>query len=181
MSLLTEDQVRGWARARLTKSWRTDSVVLKDARAQTGSFHVFLSHAFLDKELVVGLYNQLVEYGLRVYVDWVEDAQLDRTHVTTANAALLRQRIKESASVLFAVSQNASTSVWMPWEVGFGDGAGRKVAVIPILKNVNVAAQTVHQEYLGLYPTVDSTGTGGSFWVNFQNGGVKPLKDWLGP
>ncbi len=182
MALLTKSLVRGWARSRLAKSsWRTDSVIIKEASAQVGSFDVFLSHCYLDKELVSGLYTRLTEYGLTVYVDWVEDAVLDRTHVTSANAHRIRRRIRSSSSVLFAISQNAGDSVWMPWEVGVGDGAGKKVAVIPVVEDINLATQTVNQEYLGLYPTVDYVESNGnpSFWVNFSHKDYAGLSQWL--
>jgi len=182
MALLTENQVRSWARSRLSKSWRTDSAILKEASAQTGVFDVFLSHRYLDKELVSGLYTQLTSYGLTVYVDWVEDSELDRSHVTPANAKRIRERIKSSRAVLFAVSPNTGESVWMPWEAGVGDGAGKKVAVIPVVADANLAAQTVNQEYLGLYPTVDHVEADNhrpTFWVNFSDKTFHSLRAWI--
>ena len=51
--------------------------------------------------------------------------------------------------------------------------------MLPIIKDMNVATQSPYQEYLGLYPTVDSTETGNIFWVNFSGSRYVTLKDWL--
>ena len=45
-------------------------------------FDIFLSHSFLDKSEVQGLYQELTDFGFTVYVDWIVDPHLDRTNVT---------------------------------------------------------------------------------------------------
>lgn len=71
-------------------------------------FDIFLSHSFLDREEVLGLYRELTEMGFSVYVDWIVDADLDRNNVTKATAELIRNRMKNSKSLLLAVSTNAA-------------------------------------------------------------------------
>jgi hypothetical protein len=59
-------------------------------------FDVFLSHSFLDAQLVGGTRNWLRDLGLSVYVYWIEDRQLDRESVTSETATLLRSRLQLS-------------------------------------------------------------------------------------
>ena len=53
-------------------------------------FYIFLSHSFLDKDEVEGLYIELTNQGYSVYVDWIIDPHLDRTNVTKASAKLIQ-------------------------------------------------------------------------------------------
>jgi hypothetical protein len=55
------------------------------------TFDIFLSHSFLDREEVLGLYYELTSKGFSVYVDWIVDPQLDRSNVTKESASLIRK------------------------------------------------------------------------------------------
>lgn len=123
------------------------------AATAADSFDVFLSHSIADAEIVLGIKQLLEESGLKVYVDWVEDAQLDRRAVTKESAAVLRQRMRQSKSLIYLSSENSSSSKWMPWELGYFDGFKPDgVAIIPVLDSPTDAFKG--QEYLGLYPIV---------------------------
>ena len=92
--------------------------------------------------------------GLTVYVDWIEDAKLDRSKVTVATAALLRERMRTCSSLVYAHSANSSHSVWMPWELGYFDGfKPEHVWILPLVANSD--SEFRKQEYLGLYPSVE--------------------------
>jgi hypothetical protein len=52
-------------------------------------FDIFLSHSFLDKSEVQGLYQELTDFGYKVYVDWIVDPHLDRANVTKETATLI--------------------------------------------------------------------------------------------
>ena len=56
-------------------SMRYDSVQKRNIR----EYDIFLSHSSLDKKLVLTLVNLFNEAGYSVYVDWIEDTQLDRS------------------------------------------------------------------------------------------------------
>ncbi|KQK26091.1 hypothetical protein AR438_10950 [Chryseobacterium aquaticum] len=96
-------------------------------------FDIFLSHSFLDRYEVYGLYRELTSMGFSVYVDWIVDSDLDRTNVTKATAELIRNRMRNSKSLLLAISTNAAISKWMPWELGYVDGNTRKCAIVPVV------------------------------------------------
>lgn len=145
------------------------------------SFDVFLSHSFDDKPYIYELKNILEGHGLSVYVDWLVDGCLDRNNVTTNTAEILRTRMKQSKSLLYATSINSSASKWMPWELGFFDGYKGKVAIIPIVENSY--SKYEGQEYLGLYPYIDEAKIQNSdnmaLWINKANMSSKNVRSWI--
>lgn len=126
----------------------------RGSRRPPSNFDVFLSYSFRDAVLILGLKRVLEGDGLSVYVDWIEDPQLDRARVNATTAAHLRERMKRCRLLVYATSQNASTSRWMPWELGFFDGVHGpdRVAICPIARG---AGSYTGEEYLGLYKTLE--------------------------
>ncbi len=120
----------------------------------TTKFDIFLSHSFLDREEVKGLYQELTDFGYSVYVDWIVDPQLDRANVTKDSATLVRNRMKNSKTLLLAISTNATLSKWIPWELGYVDGNTNKCAIIPVSKDVTPPKSFKGTEYLVLYPFI---------------------------
>lgn len=127
---------------------------LRKAAAEVGTFDIFLSHSMLDAELVLGVRAILQRAGKRVYVDWIDDPQPDRSRVTKATAAQLRRRMNQCSSLIYAATLASTQSKWMPWELGYFDGKKglESVAVMPL---VQIQGQRLGQEYLELYPTVE--------------------------
>src|SRR5450759_5060060 len=66
----------------------------QEIQSQTKTFDIFLSHSSKDAELVEGLKLELEDKGFSVYVDWIEDSQLDRNKVTKDTALLLKSRMR---------------------------------------------------------------------------------------
>lgn len=122
--------------------------------AVTTKFDIFLSHSYLDKLEVQGLYQELTDFGYSVYVDWIVDPHLDRTNVTKKSATLVRDRMKNSKTLLLAISTNASMSKWIPWELGYVDGNTNKCAIIPVSKESTPPKSFKGLEYLILYPFI---------------------------
>lgn len=157
MAYFTKSEARTAART-VTASYQTKTAaqIIKESRAGTKdmeSFDIFLSHSISDAELVLGVKRLLEQSGFAVYVDWDTDSQLDRSKVSPETADLLRRRMKQSKSLLYLATESASSSKWMPWELGYFDGlrAGL-VAIMPITDNEGDVY--LGQEYLGLYPKV---------------------------
>lgn len=138
-------------------------------------FDIFLSHSYLDKDLVFGIKNYLEEHGLSVYVDWIDEQELDRLSVDVETAETLRKRMSQCQSLLFATSSNSATSKWMPWECGYFDGINGRIAIFPIAKSDE--SSFAGQEYLGLYPYIDVTSS--TIWINSVRSGFCSIKDWL--
>lgn len=154
----TKSEIRGYAAGTLRKSFgATDSgrLLRESVRAASDyeKYDVFLSHASRDAELILGVKAMLEEQGLKVYVDWVEDAQLDRSQVSRLTADILRRRMRQSSSLIWVATNAAGESKWMPWELGFFDGfKPNQVAILPLVDNSSESFRG--QEYLALYPLV---------------------------
>lgn len=155
MSYYTEQQVRAAAiRAGGSSTYGSELTLRKQSKPWTTSYDVFLSHAFSDAQLILGVKAILEAMNLAVYVDWIDDNELDRTSVTAATADLLRKRMRQSKSFIFATSKGSVDSRWMPWELGFFDGevGSEHIAVFPLVPTST--STFTGQEYLGLYPKI---------------------------
>lgn len=137
--------------------------------SENKEFDIFLSHSFLDREEVQGLYQELTDFGYSVYVDWIVDPHLDRSNVTKESASLVRKRMKCSKSLLLAISVNASMSKWIPWELGYVDGNTNRCAIIPVAKERIPPKSFEGKEYLSLYPFIKKLPVSGTnedkLWV----------------
>jgi hypothetical protein len=168
MALVTENEVRGYVP--LMKSMNESSSIRLQRSAKafsvTKKYDVFLSHAFKDAEVVEGIKNFLESKGLSVYVDWLENPELDRSKVTPKTAETLRLAMRNSKTLLYAASANASASKWMPWELGYADALHGKVAILPLAPANQLLQAYEGQEYLGIYPYIDEVS--GSLFINSQ-------------
>lgn len=159
-TFFTKSEARAAARtgtvAKSAGGTKTSAQILRESRVAARDaeiFDIFLSHSITDADLVLGVKSLLESRGLKVYVDWDTDSQVDRSAVSPETADLLRKRMKQSASLLYLATEAASGSKWMPWELGFFDGLrSGHVAIMPLVDNPN--EKFVGQEYLGLYPKV---------------------------
>jgi hypothetical protein len=165
-----------------TKDART--ILNESALSESASreFDIFLSHSYLDANLVAGLKIDIEEMGYSVYVDWIQDGQLDRTKVDKETANLLRSRMKQCKSLFYATSDNSSSSKWMPWECGYFDGVKGRVAICPIAMQ-GTQYEYRGQEYLGLYPYIQKAipdgGTSPTLWVYETSTKYVIYRAWL--
>lgn len=157
MAFFTKAEARARAARTTRKSVAPDSKreLRKSVTAATDqdTFDIFLSHASRDADLILGVKGLLESEGVTVYVDWVDDAQLDRSRVNRETADLLRRRMRQCRSFVWVATEAASSSKWMPWELGYFDGfRSNQVAILPL---VDSAKETfAGQEYLALYPLI---------------------------
>jgi hypothetical protein len=151
VAFVTKSQALGASRGRWTSRSIAESELRKSASA-VGEFDIFLSHAYEDAEVIAGVKILIEMNGLRVYVDWMDDVQADRSRVTAKTADMLRSRMNTCSFLVFASSKASPTSVWMPWELGYFDGRHpNRVGILPITDAPGASFEG--QEYLGLYPT----------------------------
>jgi hypothetical protein len=144
-------------------------------------YDIFLSHSSLDKKLVLTLVDLFNEAGYSVYVDWIEDTQLDRSNVNKETAQTLRTRMNCSKGLSYVATSNSTNSKWCPWELGYFDGKkNSRCCILPIIESNTFQGQ----EYLGLYPYIRYSKVIGKnkydFWV--YNQGTDEyviLKKWL--
>lgn len=148
--------------------------------ASSKKYDLFISHSFNDRELVAGLYHLFYKSGYEVYIDWIDDKQLNRHYVTSETANLIKNRIKASAGTAYISTTNSTSSKWCPWELGVADGMKGRVCILPVMNS-----RFNGQEYLGLYPYLDYEKIQGQdkfdFWVCDQVDTDKyiSLKRWL--
>jgi hypothetical protein len=165
MALFTAEQLRERAKAEIKKSssslsdlqtsTKIYSVLNEQLKAQktqpkSKSYDIFLSHSSKDADLVEGLKLVLEDKGYSVYVDWIDDPQLNRSNVNRETALLIKERMASSHSLIYAFSENGSLSKWMPWELGYFDGSKGKAAILPIASNTT-SDTYLGTEYLSIY------------------------------
>lgn len=145
-------------------------------------FDIFLSHRFLDAPYVLQLKDYLESFGYSVFVDWIEQPEIDKEKITKRTAAYLRRVMDKCEGLLFAVSENSTASRWMPWELGYFDGSGGRIAIVPITERRTTSETYRGQEYLGLYPYItlekDQSGVN-RLWVNKSTSKYVTLEDWI--
>ena len=164
-----ESQLRNFSNASLNESVKAASI--------RDQFDIFLSHSFEDAILIKGLRDELADQGYSVYVDWINDPLLDRTKVTKESAAALKARMMQSKCLLYATSDAAKKSVWMPWELGFMDSyRDSRVAIAPIVDDTDQEKEFRGQEYLSLYPYLDKTS---SLWIHRSGSSYVSFSSWL--
>lgn len=166
-TLLGEASEKVWAGNRLKEVYKSFSPLK--------SYDIFLSHAYPDARIVKQIRSMLTDRGYSVYVDWIEDEQLDRGRVSEKTASILRERMKCCASLLYLTSASAGQSVWMPWELGYMDARTGMVAVAPILEDDE--EEFKGREYLGLYPYLDLTED--SFYIHRSVGSWVTFTEWM--
>lgn len=135
------------------------------------SYDIFLSHSYNDRAIIPALKAELEKLGYKVYVDWIDDKLLSRDNVSKDTAKVLQKRMKQSRCLIYATSENSSSSRWMPWELGYFDGIKDKmVGILPIKKySNNFRDDFKGEEYLGLYYYIDKNTISGTnkevLWV----------------
>jgi hypothetical protein len=132
-------------------------------------FDIFFSYNYQDKAAVEKALDELKTLDYSVYVDWIEDAQWDRSAVTRNTVDGLRKRMRQCRCLFFGVSSNSKASKWTPWELGYMDGYRGKVFVFPLADDV-IEGNT-GQEYLDAYPLVDRSKLAEFLRTNLPKGG----------
>ncbi len=185
MALLNESNLRSLAKAQASRLNESTASALRksmSSSAALSSFDIFLSHSYLDKELIFGISLYLERLGYSVYVDWREDSQLNRDNVTKETAEVVRGRITQSKSLFFATTDSAKDSKWMPWELGYMDGQKSKAAILPVSPSETSSDRYRGQEYLGIYPYItanNDTNGKSRLWVHEDSETYVVFEKWL--
>ena len=197
MGLFTEEQLRARVENQLRKGYTGSIYDSFDTKAKTilneslnqqrtyttttKTYDIFLSHSSSDASLVAGLKLELEDLGYSVYVDWIDDPKLSRANVTKDTALVLQARMKQCKSLLYAFSENATNSKWMPWELGYFDGIKGMVAVLPISRASKSSFQG--SEYLGIYYYIQIDTISGTnnlaLWVHETSSKYALFNNWI--
>jgi hypothetical protein len=155
MAYVTKAQARAVSRQVWGSRTSTETEIRKSASTpMSANFDIFMSHSYEDAEVIGGIKAIIEQNGLSVYIDWIEDAQINRGQVTPETADTLRKRMTHCKFLLYATSNSSPNSKWMPWELGYFDGLRQgNVGVLPIVESPDDSFKG--QEYLGLYPSYE--------------------------
>lgn len=179
MPLLTEAEVVARASRMTTLRKSAAREILTETAPADATFDVFLSHSSNEPEnILLGIKGYLQDSGLSVYVDRYTDPQLSPGEVTPRTAETLRGRLRASTSLLYVYSRHSKLSRWMPWELGFMDGAGRRIGIAPVVETARLCF--AGEQYLGLYPYLDrATIEGRSTWALWINRGAREYANYV--
>lgn len=156
MGLVTIEQALLAAKRELTSKFGSAERILKEATNTTAaSFDIFLSHSKMDDKLVLSAKRILEEKKFSVYVDWINDPQLDHSFVNKRTADYLRKRMMQCRLMFYLHTKHASLSKWCPWELGFFDGNSQSTPRTFVFPLISSGEDFKGQEYLELYPIVD--------------------------
>jgi hypothetical protein len=168
--------------SRMNKSLVEAKLIKLSNSLDIETFDIFLSQRRVDSDVVQALYDDLTSMGYAVYVDWINDSGLSRDSVNKRTAEILRRRLKNSKSLIYVATENASASKWMPWELGYKDGHNKRVAILPILDYETTSESYTGMEYLGLYPYITKADTQNGYtklWVHDDSQNWVMLDFWL--
>ncbi|SLM62780.1 MULTISPECIES: TIR domain-containing protein [Dickeya] len=91
------------------------------------SFDVFISHSYLDSELVRIIKDELNKHSIAIYCDWTSDNDFLRRNIASEYTKLvLKKRIEQSKILLFLQTKNSIShenhylSKWVEMELNHG-------------------------------------------------------------
>lgn len=192
MALFNIDRFESIARENrvVASKYAIDEAVLLESEMKCFSrydekkiYDIFLSHSYKDRVAVAGLVKYLKrQYHYEIYVDWIEDQNLNRSCVTKETAETIKSRMRNCKCLFYVTSENAPQSKWMPWELGLMDGLKDRVAICPLTREVYNADDYHGQEYLGIYPYISETKTDkgqNALWVNNDKRHYIIFEEWI--
>lgn len=119
-------------------------------------YDVFLSHSSKDRADVDRVRDELEALGYRVCVDYEVLPTITPEEVTRDTADALLEKMRECSSLVYVLSPGSASSQWMPWEMGFFDGANGTVFIWPVDEEAKAYAK--ERRYVDLYQKVPATG-----------------------
>lgn len=83
-------------------------------------YDLFISHSYLDREIVLDIVRKINNCGLNCYVDWTADSDfLKRSLVSDFTKEVLKARMINSQKLLFLSSSNSRVSSWVDFELKY--------------------------------------------------------------
>ena len=107
--------------------------IISNQSKNLNNYDIFLSHKYTNKFYNFTLYFVLKYiYRLNVYVDWIENPNLNRKKVSKQTINVLSKALKKSKYLLFFNLNDNSTTTWMAWEVGYFKGLNKRVGIMDL-------------------------------------------------
>ena len=96
-------------------------------------YDIFISHSYLDKDLVTSIKNALNLQNLSCYYDWTSDQDfLKRTLISDYTKEVLKKRIEQSEIFFLLLTNNVIAedkiiSDWIDMEIEYAKSLGKKI------------------------------------------------------
>ncbi len=153
MSILTKIQLYNFRNS--TRNFNkslNESLAEFSTESKNGKVTIFLSHKHDEREALDSTISFLKNFGVEIYVDWLDDGMPKHTSGKTAKR--IKEKIKENSKFIFLATEGAISSKWCNWELGFGDSHKYidNIAIFPIRNNYESYTGT---EYLDIYPRIE--------------------------
>ncbi|KAF2341767.1 MULTISPECIES: toll/interleukin-1 receptor domain-containing protein [Flavobacterium] len=189
MSFISESQLRNQRRS--IKTFQNLSESLKSYKNESTTYKtkIFLSHKHDEGEKLEGAISLLKNFGVDVYVDWLDEGMPKKTSGQTA--VRIKQKIKENHKFILLATEEAINSKWCNWELGLGDAEKyiEHIAILPIEKDhISFSGS----EYLQIYPYIYQIDYAQTFKGTYRSSGtyvvypeingnnkVIPISEWL--
>lgn len=178
MSILSKSQIIGYRnKTRYFSKSINDSLSEFRSESRFDKVTIFLSHKHGETEQLDGAISFLKNFGVEIYVDWLDEGMPEETSGETATR--IKKKIKENRKFILLATEDAIKSKWCNWELGLGDAAKyiEHIALLPVKADYSAYKGS---EYLQIYPYIyESNSTPNSFFVHFPNNTVTGLGNWL--
>lgn len=177
----------------INESFITDSLrevkMFSHNKQYTNSNTVFLSHKHSDLKELQGVMGLLKEFGVKVYIDSMDNKIPKETSGETAKR--IKEVIKYCKKFVLLATEDAIASYWCNWELGFGDTHKFKsnLAILPIKEIGEYDHQYKGNEYLQIYPKINYRNAftnikgdyfkSGYYVENPDDNYITELSDWL--
>ena len=99
-------------------------------------YDIFISHSYLDKDLVKSMKNTLNFQNLSCYYDWTSDQDfLKRNLISGYTKEVLKKRIEQSKALILVLTHNVIadgeiTSEWIKMEIEHAKSLGKKICCL---------------------------------------------------
>lgn len=180
MAILTKSEFASIARTRASAMELKGIINEHRAFSKTNSVtSIFISHSHYDKEIVEQTKIFFENLGVKIYVDWADEAMSLKTNAITA-LKIKNQIINQNDKFILIATNNALASKWCNWELGIADPfklENKKMALLPLADNEGTWNGA---EYLQIYSRIEkSTLTRGDYYVWHPDGKLDLITDWL--
>lgn len=99
-------------------------------------YDIFISHSYLDKDLVKNMKNTINFLNLSCYYDWTSDQDfLKRNLISDYTKEVLKKRIEQSKALILVLTHNVIadgeiTSEWIKMEIEHAKSLGKKICCL---------------------------------------------------
>ena len=152
MPLYKERELHDLAeKARLDQSAQQNLRKAMTDSTKSLSKYIFLSHSHHDRKFVEDAQEFFALFGVDLYIDWLDPEMPGLTSPKTA--ANLKIKIRNCHRFVVLASNNAGSSKWVPWELGYADSVKtmKNIAIFGLADN---SGSWIGNEYIGIYPRI---------------------------